>query len=743
MTGEDGRAGKRKPVWAGWVFLLIFQCCWAVSAWALAIEGWTLQENRNYPGNLELAGGTLDLNGKTLTVTGHLIHSGGKLRIHGGALIVQGDYRLQSTCTTTQSGYCQSSGSLEMTQAADRLTVQRNFVIESDNRNSALSAGTLEIQGNFVQFAPVEGDSRYNFSASGEHMTILSGNSAQSVFFTSGGTDGAHFAQLVLRNASTDGISFISPVVALTSFAANSSRFALSNPAQSSLPGYSTAASGPTLNIVGPTAVASGGRLEFSANVTSSGGTATVVRPTWSASPAATASIGADGVFIAGQVSADARVLVSAAYTHNGTSLTASRIVTIASGTPGSSALISLNLVGPALMQGGGRLSLMAQAVYEDGSTRTVIPTWTSSNPTAAIVNDSGTIFAGFVNADTSVTVTARHVEGTTAVSASLQVKIQASRAALSSLTLTGPEHMQAGGRMQLTTNAIYADDSRRPVQAQAWQVSDAALGTVDARGFLKVGTVTQDTTLTVTASYQEGNVGKTASLTVQVHPSAAALSHLTIVGARGALGSGDSMNLTAEGRYSDGSRRTINAEWSLSDSGIARITSDGKLTAGTVSTETPLRIRAQHSEGNVTRRADFQTMILPAVARRSLLAEVEATGETDSYSLSVWFNTNTEASTTRASTTYNVYVAALLPAGPLATSPTFYMLNRSSTWQTLAWPLAEYLSGVEADSWELIEIIDSIDAALIQGTQIYVGYGTSSDEMMAAERYQLVYQVP
>jgi hypothetical protein len=230
------------------------------------------------------------------------------------------------------------------------------------------------------------------------------------------------------------------------------------------------------------------------------------------------------------------------------------------------------------------------------------------------------------------------------------------------------------------------------------------------------------------------------------IRATGAALGRLTIVGARGVIAAGETLQLYAEGRYADDSRRSATVTWSVSRPEIASITAAGVLSVGSVAQDTPLLIAATLTEGTVTRRAEFQTLVRATVASRPLLAEVEATGETDSYSLSLWFNTDAGAETertTRSATTYNLYVAALVPAGALVASPTYFVLNRAGTWETLAWPLAEYLSGVEEGSWELVELIESFDASLISGTQIYVGYGTSGDEMLAAGRYQLAYQIP
>lgn len=717
-------------------------------AHAAGAVGWTLAADRVVAGDLEWPGGTLDLNGKTLTVQGNLIQAAGEVRINGGTLNIEGAYRLQRACTTHASGYCASSGTLVMSQPADKVFVAGNLFIETLSRGSDLSAGLLQVKGHFAQQALDTGDSRQNFAAGGTHRTILAGSDEQKVFFTSPGATAAHFAHLELRNTSAGGVDFLSPVVASASFTPNSSKFVLSNPAQSALPGFSTATSGPVLSITGPLSLPAGGSAVLSAAITSTGGTATTVTPSWQVSPSSAASISASGQLTANTVTSETRIAVTATYRWNGSTLTATRLMTVTVGAVADNTLVSLNLIGPTAMQGGGRLNLMATAFYRDGATRAVTPLWTSSDPTAAVVSAAGVIFAGFVGTEKLVTVTARYRENAIDVAATLVVKIQPSRATLVGLEIAGPENLQTGGRAQLTVSALYSDDSRRLVTPLSWRVSDAVLGRIDSRGFLSLGQVGGDKPFVVTATYSESGVTVSADFTINLKSVLAALSRLTIVGARGTLAAGETLQLAAESRHADGSRRSVTANWSVSsreNPNAASISATGLLTANAVTRDTPLLIVATYTEGGISARAEFHALIRTAAATAPLLAEVEATGESDSYSVSLWFNTDTEASTARTvrGTTYRLYVAALIPAGQLVGSPTYFVLNRANAWEPLSWPLADYLSGVEENTWELIELIDSIDATMISGTQIFVGYGVDDTEMMAAGRYSLVYQIP
>ncbi len=726
-----------------WWFLLFFLL--AGGARAETREGWVLNQDQTIVGDLELATGVLDLNGFKLSIEGRLIQSGGQVRANKGLLQVGRDYRIEAPCTTTPAGFCASNGILEM-NGAGKVLVNGNFIVNS-REISKLTAGVLEIKGNFVQLINDAENSRYSFAATGMHLTLLSGSQPQTVFMASPGQDTSHFAHLSLKNNSVAGVGFLSPVVATQAFMANSVPFTLSNPAQSSLPGL-IANTGPQLTLSGPIFVGSGQKVQLAAAVISAGGTPLQVQPNWSVEPANVVSIDSSGIMTVGTVSAETRILVTARIDYKGSVLTVTRQMTIQSSQPSSATLTSLTITGPTRIQTGGRLNLMAQALYSDGATRTIAPVWKSANPSAAAIGSQGVIYAGPVTAETPVMVTATYSENGVTATAQLEITVLPSRASLSELSITGPEKIQSGGRAQLFAHATYSDDSRRPLIPRQWSISNPALASIDERGFLKVSNVQVDTPLAITATATEGGTTVSATYTITITQLRADLGKLTIVGARGSLVAGEKLQLIAEGRYADGSRRTVKPTWQVSDSSVASIDADGLLTTLAVARDTPLRITALLQDGALSARGEFHTLLRPsstAPQPQKLRAEVEATGEVGSYSLSLWINTNPEVVTTRSprSTTYNLYVVALLPAGQLATVATYYMLDRSSNWQTLSWPLAEYLSGIEENSWELIELIESFDASLISGTQIFVGYGTSSEEMLQTARYQLAYQIP
>ena len=433
---------------------------------------------------------------------------------------------------------------------------------------------------------------------------------------------------------------------------------------------------------------------------------------------------------------------------------------------------IGLNLSGSPLLQAAGSTLLVAKVNYDDSSIKPTPVVWRSSNPLVATVNAAGLLTAGIVTTDTPVTLTATFTENGVTVQSTIQVTITAAPVALSDLQFVGvPAKLQSNGQLRLVLNATYSDGSMKPVLANNYALSNNALGTVNLlRGVLNLATVTTDTPLTITATYTERGVTKSAAVNITILSAVSTLSRMTLVGTQVTLTAGKTLDLSAQGLYSDGSRKVVNATWTLTGgAAAATLSSTGLLTAKDVTRETPVTISASYTNPvGVTVNAEYMVLIQPATGQVAppappIRAEVEATGLRADFGLAFWSTLNlgsvtgstTTTTTTkaairsavapRATTTssgYNMYIAALVPSGSLVTSPTLFFLNRSAQWQLASFPLPEYLSGISDNSTQWVELFDHLDSSLISGTQFFVGYGTSDTEMVESGRFQMVYQL-
>jgi alpha-tubulin suppressor-like RCC1 family protein len=91
----------------------------------------------------------------------------------------------------------------------------------------------------------------------------------------------------------------------------------------------------------------------------------------------------------------------------------------------------------------------------------------------------------------------------------------------------------------------------------------------------------------------------------------------------------------------------------------------------------------------------------------------------------------------------YSVYVVAC--TGECASPVAWWALPANKSWAPLGWPLSSYLDGValgSASDTILVEIMDAADLSTLIGTRFYLGYGRDADEMLAAGRHRLIYEV-
>jgi hypothetical protein len=89
----------------------------------------------------------------------------------------------------------------------------------------------------------------------------------------------------------------------------------------------------------------------------------------------------------------------------------------------------------------------------------------------------------------------------------------------------------------------------------------------------------------------------------------------------------------------------------------------------------------------------------------------------------------------------YNIYVVALVPSAVLGSG---FALVATRGWTTLSFPIAAYMTGLAQNATDkiIISILSGLDVTGLVGAEIYIGYGLSDTEMLAAQRYRGVYKV-
>ena len=158
-------------------------------------SNYTLTKDIN-AANVFINGGMFDLNGHSLTVDGDVWLNSGYLNVNKGKLYIGGDFNLKRT------NYDYGYGYLTMQNAEDYILVNGNMCVASIYNNSTLTAGTIELKGDFTQ---ITYSSANNFYCSGSHKVILSGEGLQTVSFAS---TQSQFNTLDVQNFSEDGVVF-------------------------------------------------------------------------------------------------------------------------------------------------------------------------------------------------------------------------------------------------------------------------------------------------------------------------------------------------------------------------------------------------------------------------------------------------------------------------------------------------------------------------------------------------------
>lgn len=100
---------------------------------------------------------------------------------------------------------------------------------------------------------------------------------------------------------------------------------------------------------------------------------------------------------------------------------------------------------------------------------------------------------------------------------------------------------------------------------------------------------------------------------------------------------------------------------------------------------------------------------------------------------------------TLSASGPYKVFVAAIVPDGIAGVPAGAYVLDSKRSWSYYAGgPLREYVSNATLDKTQhyFVSILESINLSGLLGTQVFLGYGTDDQEMIAAQRYSEIYVV-
>lgn len=377
-----------------------------------------------------------------------------------------------------------------------------------------------------------------------------------------------------------------------------------------------------SLSISGSTTVTTGSTAQFSSSASYSDNSSKGVVPTWSVIGNG-ASIDRNGVLTAATVSVDSIVTVTASYTENGVTKTANFSVTVKALT---ATLTDLSVSCPATVTVGSTATCSAMALYSNNTSNAVSVTWSSGDSSVLSVN-GGSLSAGNVTTDTPVRLYASYTENGVTKMATALVTVKGASASLNSLAIGGGTAILSGQSASLTATALYADGTSRNVTGNVtWNLVGTGAA-IDAAGTITAQTVTADTSVTVTATYSENGVSKSATMVVTIKLSAATLRSME-VNCPTDMTAGSAGICSAQAVYSDGKRTLItNGTWSVTPSRAASIDSSGKVTALAVTTDTPITVTASYTENGTTLTA-AKIITIKTAACQANTSEISVNGD-------------------------------------------------------------------------------------------------------------------
>ena len=196
------------------------------------------------------------------------------------------------------------------------------------------------------------------------------------------------------------------------------------------------------LTITGPASMYEGDSATYRATANWDDGSATIVTPTWSITPATYATINSSsGVLTTRPVPASQTATVTASFTANGITKSIGKSISIIN----VPYLTALTIIGPASMNENASVVCSATATWDDGSTTTVTPIWSVSPATYATINSAnGLLTTRSVSTNQSVTVTASFTAGGITKTISKSVII-VNVPYITDVTIIGPTFMNEG----------------------------------------------------------------------------------------------------------------------------------------------------------------------------------------------------------------------------------------------------------------------------------------------------------
>ncbi len=287
---------------------------------------------------------------------------------------------------------------------------------------------------------------------------------------------------------------------------------------------------------------------------------------------------------------------------------------------PPSIDLDSLSINCPSSLSYGNTGTCSATASYTDGSKKAVTPKW-SINTWFVRIDGNGLISVDTAGNMTGITITADWSEN--GISKSATAVLTLNPVTLAGLSLNCPSTIIGGDKTPCVATASYTDGTKKVV-TPTWHI-DSSLVYIDQSGAIIPGLII-NTNVTITATWSIGDVTKTATAMVLVNPPVKTLTALAVT-CPSTLVAGTTANCTTKASYSDGSEKTVVADWwASSNGGVLSVDAyTGQLRAFSVANSTSVTITARKVDNAITQSATTTVVVSPTPSSPTLATPTTA----------------------------------------------------------------------------------------------------------------------
>lgn len=351
------------------------------------------------------------------------------------------------------------------------------------------------------------------------------------------------------------------------------------------------------LEVLGSATIASQASEAYTFKITWSNGDTEMITPnSFVAVPTTYTSITGNVVTAKKETTQDRQIVLTATYLTADQTVTGNKNVTILKETE-VPFVTSLAIQGANTIRSGESANYTFLATYSDGATKLVNPTTFTADRLDVVTIVNKTVNAGTVSSDIPVVLSASYVEAGKTVNATLNITIVnvIPSVDLTKIQIIGPSSVNEKTQTPYTVLATYSDGHTATITPAEFRLQGSSLYATFADSTLTVGAVPiANTSVTIYASYTENSITKNATLDVSIIGNPPTVTSLEVRGAD-QMNENTTQTYTAWEILSDGSERQVTSPtWAvIQGSAIASITQTGVLSAGEVTQDTTVLIRA------------------------------------------------------------------------------------------------------------------------------------------------------